>query len=244
MLAPTVTLISALLALGVITPFNKGDALADSQSRTLQAGTSKMRIDVRAPADRVEYTATGAYDYREDRGVFSYNFTKMDNLDGAAAVEARYVQSSVFIRLPDPPLPRRPWLLVDMVDDPKLEASLRGSDAPGELANIPDLQIQDPTAVLAAMDRSGDVEYKGSDRQFGVKLRKYSGRIPAGAGRPPTTATAWLGDDDLIRRLALEAPGGRSTTMSFYDFGTEVDTSVPPPEEVVVYSESLLAAAQ
>lgn len=238
-LAPVVTIISLLLALGIITPFNrdKAEALADSQASTLAAGTSKLRIDVRSTSGSpLVYTATGAYDYREQRGRFTYNFTRTPGLDHAAAVEARFFQNTLF--LDDPRRDRKaPWLLIDLENDAKRAAGTRSAQLDGAVAST---SIDDPTAVLAKMAAAGSIRDRGKVRRFGAELHKYSGTLPAPGGSGRTTATAFIDGDDLIRRLELSREGGKDTTaMQFYDYGVDVDVEAPPPGTFEVYADLL-----
>ncbi|HWT93237.1 MAG TPA: hypothetical protein VN238_09595, partial [Solirubrobacteraceae bacterium] len=237
--AAAIPVVSILLALGVITPFADENALAASQAKTLEAGTSRMRIDVSTGgAAPLRYTATGTFDFREERGTFLYNLSQMRQFEGGAAVEARFFQNAVYLRLPEPPAPRKPWLLVDLVEDPPNRQLLRERDGAGgsPLAEVPSVRVEDPTAVLAAMARSGDVEDLGDVRELGLDVRKYRGRLGGGQ----TVATAWIGGEDLVRRLQLRDAGRRSTTtMSFYDFGVDVTTEPPPGDDVVVLADVL-----
>lgn len=243
MLAPVVTIVSTLLALGIITPFGKGDALADSRARTLEAGTSKLRIDVQTGRERpLRYVATGAFDYREDRGTVRYNLTRIPGLDAAAAAEARFFQNVAFLRVPDPSRPRRPWMLIDLEEDPALiaRAARTGGRRTADLGAVPAVRVEDPTRILAELDADGDVDDLGTDRELGVELHKYRGTLGSANGRRAVTATAWIDDSDLIRRLELTRDGGSSTTtMSFYDFGAPVDTRPPPDREVVLLADVL-----
>lgn len=53
-----------------------------------------------------------------------------------------------------------------------------------------------------------------------MPTRGYRGRVPAG------TATAWIGADDLIRRLELDGDG-LQVTLDFTEFGKPVEVAVP-----------------
>ncbi|HEX8101426.1 MAG TPA: hypothetical protein VF533_02345 [Solirubrobacteraceae bacterium] len=188
-LAPTVTIISTLLALGVIQPFERGkaEALADSQASTLAAGTAKIRIDVHGRGG--DYTAVGAYDFREGRGRFTYNFTNLPNRAGDAAVEARFFQNAVYVHRPEKPRSAR-WLLVnldrDLEDRARLVQAATG-DAPTAAVDVAEAKVEDPTAVLSRMAAAGAVLDRGESRSLGAELHEYSGTLPAahGDGKPP-----------------------------------------------------------
>lgn len=243
-LAPTVTIISTLLALGVITPFERGkaEALADSQASTLDAGTAKIRIDVGKPsATTVDYTAVGAYDFREGRGRFVYNFTNLQGRERDAAVEARFFQNVVFVHRPTAPRKAR-WLLINVDRDLDLQEDAEklrpGTSAPA--IKVAEAKVVDPTTVLQDMAETGAVRDRGESRSLGAKLHKYSGALPAARGDEKVTATAWIDDADLIRRLDLSLAGGGSTTrMVFYDFGVKVDAAPPPADQVALLSDEI-----
>ncbi|HEV2756652.1 MAG TPA: hypothetical protein VG318_12860 [Actinomycetota bacterium] len=236
------TVIPLLLALGVISPIGDKDALTESRARTLEAGSSKIRIDVDAGARTTEYTATGTFDYREDRGTFRYNLTRNPAFEAVAAGEIRFFQNVAFTdMLAGSP---RPWVLIDLEDDPALAANTAKECKGGglDVGPVAEIRIEDPTRVLAALAASAELADLGTDREFGVELHKYRGTLRATGARGRVTATAWIDDDDLVRRIQLAAAGGASTTtMTFYDFGAPVDTAPPPAAEVVPLADILKA---
>jgi hypothetical protein len=228
-LAPVGTIITLLLALGII---QKRDPLADSAAKTIEAGTSKVRLDVTIGGTApVRYTAVGALDFRENRGYYTYNFTRTPGLETAAALDAQVFQNVVFMRVGRRLGSKRPWLLVDL-DQPHPE----GEPGSGGGNAFTELQIEDPTQVLDTMDAGGPVEDLGKVRELGVELRRYRGTLPSAGGR--VTATAFIGDGDLVRKLELSSDRGRSRMiMRFYDFGVEVKTEVPPEDQVVTVDQ-------
>ena len=123
---------------------------------------------------------------------------------------------------------------------------------------------QDPTqAVRQLRAVSDDIEKVGREQVRGVdtmhyratvELRRYPALVPAGeraaardaidqliemTGAATVPVDVWVGEDDLVRRLAqkltLKGAGGPSEIeqrFEFYDFGADVDVRIPPPSEV------------
>lgn len=233
------TVIPLLLALGVISPIGDEEALAESRAKTLEAGTSKMRIDVRAGA--MVYTAIGAFDYREERGTFRYNLTKVPQFETVADAEVRFFQNVAFMHAPK--RFAQPWVLVDLDEaQEQLEAADKQCAGGGSGAEtVAEIRVVDPTRVLAELGASAELEDLGTDREFGLELHKYRAALGATDDRGRVTATAWIDDDDLVRRIELAGAGGASTTtMTFYDFGAPVETAPPPRDQVVHFEDVVL----
>jgi hypothetical protein len=232
------TVIPLLLALGVISPLGEKDALAESRARTLEAGSSKIRIDI---GGAMEFTATGVFDYREDRGTFRYNFTKIPGLQAVAAAEVRFFQNVAFMHVPK--RFREPWLLVDLEADSSgllEDARTACGGAASDVGTVAEIRVEDPTRVLADLAASAELNDLGTDREFGLELHKYQGTLDASDARGRGTVTAWIDDDDLVRRIELAGTeGAGTTTMTFYDFGAPVDTAPPPEDEVVPLKDAV-----
>jgi hypothetical protein len=130
----------------------------------------------------------------------------------------------------------RPWVHADLQtaeDDLAEFAEATGGEPPaGGLAALSSLDITDPSQVLARLRRASEVEEVGSETIFSVPTTGYRGVIrPEGGGATPLTVTAWIGADDLIRRLDI-AGDDVEATMDFSDFGKEVDVAVPAAGQV------------
>jgi hypothetical protein len=244
------TAATALLALGVIAPAHSGDALANSVNKTLDAGSSKVAIQVASGrgAKIMRFTAAGAFDYRAGRGRLRYDFSGTPGMESATAIEAVFDNHVAFLHLPAGFAARRerPWVRADLAVTDKLlrNAAQAGAlpQAAPDFGALTNLDLADPSRTLDDLRHAGAVKKLGSARLYGLDTTQYQGTIrPPHSGRAAVTATVWIGPDELVRRLVLSDAAGRGTvqTIDFSDFGTRVDVEPPRPEMVVDLSELL-----
>ena len=226
LVAPIGTIIATLLALNVISPFGE-DALAAGVDRTTEAGTAAITIRFASPA--VSFTAAGGFDYRARRGALRYAFEGADDLRD---VEVRFAGRDVYLKLTE----EGDWVHANL-DTAREQvadyAEAAGLDSPpAGLASIQELDVNDPSQVLAELRRASTVEELGEETIFGVATKKYRAEIE---GDQPYVATAWIDGSNLIRRLevvAEQGPAPFTMTMEFADFGEPVDAQRPPAEDV------------
>jgi hypothetical protein len=226
LVAPIGTIIATLLALNVISPFGE-DALAAGVDSTTEAGTAAITIRYASPA--VAFTAAGGFDYRARRGALRYDFERADDLQG---VEVRFAGRDVYLKLTE----NGDWIHANL-DTAREQvadyADAAGLDSPpAGLASIQELDLNDPSQVLAQLRRASTVEELEEETIFGVATKKYRANID---GEQPFVATAWIDGANLIRRLELvaeEGPTPFTMTMEFADFGEPVDAAPPPAEDV------------
>ena len=118
-----------------------------------------------------------------------------------------------------------------------------------------DLGQNDPSRMLDYLRATSEVEERGSERIRGIDTTHYDARIQLdkvaervspeaqrglrklvqGSGIKELPIDVWIGDDGLVRRLAMDwHPQGGSivTQVDLFDFG-DVDVDVPAPSEAV-----------
>ena len=241
LVAPIGTIIATLLALNVIQPFGE-DAFAAGVDHTTEAGTAAITLRYESQPESgapIAFSAAGAFDYRARRGALRYDFSDSEGAGDLRDVEVRFADRDVYLKLTE----NGDWIHADL--DVAREqiadfAEATGRDAPpAGLASIQELDFNDPSQVLARLQRASTVEELGQETIFGVATRKYRATIK---GEQPFAATAWIDGSDLIRRLEVVAEKGPTPftmTMEFSDFGKPVDVRPPAREDVQELSDLL-----
>ncbi len=94
---------------------------------------------------------------------------------------------------------------------------------------------------------------KAADNVDDEELSKAFEQVIEVGGQEEIPLEVWVGDDETIRRVlyAFETPAGQGSTetlsselsMDFFDFGTEVDVTIPPDDETVDLQELMGASA-
>jgi hypothetical protein len=221
----------------------KTGSLQDSVAKSIDAGTSRMDVKVdSAGRAGASYTAQGAFDYRAQRGKFTYDFSGTPGFEDDTAIQARLDDHVVYVRFPRASgVPaRRPWVRADLAKTDKLlrDAAQAGAlpQAAPDVGVLADIGLTDPSRVLDDLLKGKGVKDQGEEVLFGVRTHRYQGtiRVPR-AGARPVQATAWIGPDRLVRRLVLVgdgAGGNVRTTMSFSGYGVHVDAAPPPPGQI------------
>jgi hypothetical protein len=234
LVAPIATIIGTLLALNVITPFGD-DALAAGIDRTTGAGSAA--IDVVFESGDLRFEAAGDFDYRARRGLLHYDYSGNPGSESLTDVEVVYSRGHAYMKLGEG---RRPWIHADLATaEEDLEEYTGGESAVGGLGSLAAFDFTDPSQALAQLRRATEVEEVGSETIFGVPTSGYRGTVKARErGGEPVTVTAWIGDDDLIRRLEL-AGGDLEVTMDFSEFGKPVEVAVPAADQVRELSDVL-----
>jgi hypothetical protein len=237
LVAPIGTIIATLLALNVIQPFGE-DAFAAGVDRTAEAATAALNLQV--TAEGIAFDAAGDFDYRARRGQLEYDFSRTPGSEALTGIDTVYSRGQVYMRLG---AGERPWIHADLAtahEDLQKFTEAAGLDAPPpELASLSALDFTDPSRALAALRRATDVEEIGTETIFSVQTRGYRGVVPPGEeGGEPLNATAWIGGDDLIRRLELEGDD-LQVTIDFTEFGKPVDVEVPAAGSVQELGDAL-----
>jgi hypothetical protein len=153
----------------------------------------------------------------------------------------------------------KPWIEFDLA-----KLSSGGSAGLGQLAQAGG---NDPSQYLAFLQAAGDLREVGTEQVRGVETTHYAGTValdkvaqaaPADAraelqrvvqqletrlGTSSLPVDVWIDGDGLVRKIVqtydAAASGGGSTRVGveLYDFGTDVEVTVPPADQVVDVTE-------
>jgi len=233
-----------------------GDRTVDAGSARIA-----LRITLGADQDQLEIEGEGITDFDAESAQVTMDlgalFEAFGLPGGDGTMEARSFGSQVYIRAPI--LTQllgvsTPWVGMDLdrIADEELGADL------GQLNSFSN---NDPRQTLAILEGSteGAIEEIGEETIRDVDTTHYRAKVDlrrayerSGAivdrerfdafldqlGSETLDVDAWIDEDGLPRRIAYETPfpgGGEEAArlaMDLYDFGTDVDLSPPPENEV------------
>ncbi len=89
-------------------------------------------------------------------------------------------------------------------------------------------------------ERIGEQEVRGEVTvRYRLTVDCESAQLSCAASAP---VDVWIGDDGVVRRIALEDDDG-TATFEFFAFGTEVDIDAPPADQVVDEGSALSSGA-
>jgi hypothetical protein len=112
--------------------------------------------------------------------------------------------------------------------------------AQADIDALGDLDFNDPSQVLSYLREHSGAKQIGEENVFGTATKMYRGTVRADGG--PLVITAWVGDDDLIRRLTVERERGKAPfalTMELSRFGEPVRARVPARSDVTELADWL-----
>jgi len=233
-----------------------GPAVASAYAATARSGTARGLLTVTSGSDSV--TATGIGDF--DGGAAQAEIVLVEgSRSPAATITVIRTGEAVYAKLPpgtSPLAADKPWVSLDARTLTQVMQLALG-DVGAQVSGAP----LDALAYLKAV--SGDVQVVGPDTTRGEATTRYRGtvdpqkvaeQLPAGV-RPDATRAAgkvgplpadlWIDGQGRLRKLVLTAdlsqvedgavaPAGPATvTVELWDFGTAVDVTAPPPDQVV-----------
>ena len=237
-----------------VTVAERGMRIAIEQTLTLPgAGAGRMKttgsgvMDTAGQASHLTMKVTSAPDVVV--GAFDKNDLSTEVITDRTVVYTHSAQLSQLLGA------GRRWLRID---------AAKVGEAAGIDVSALTQPGQDPTQALRQLKAVGaDVEKVGREDVRGVEtmryratvdLRRYPAHAPAAeraaareaierlidmTGASTIPVDVWIGQDDLVRRvaqkLALKGAGGPSSVeqrLELYDFGTRVDIRIPPPSQV------------
>jgi hypothetical protein len=241
LVAPVATIITTLLALGVIDK-SDGDALAAGAGKTSEAGTAYVDLQFTGGAEgdvQRAFEAHGQYDYRARRGQLVYDFSATPGAEQLTDVPVIYAGRHAYVQVGN-----GRWVHVnlatarDEVSDAAAADPSRAAQA--DIDALGDLDFNDPSQVLSYLREHSGAKQIGEENVFGTATKMYRGTVRADGG--PLVITAWVGDDDLIRRLTVERERGKAPfalTMELSRFGEPVRARVPARSDVTELADWL-----
>ena len=242
-IGPLTALVGTLLALNIISPFERDDAFASSVT-TLERATSQVDITFASRDGRVSYSAHGIYDFASGHGVLTFELPGTSSGVAPSTLEVRFLRQLTYIAWPSD---ERRWVRVDPATAPDLLADFDGGDGTARRYKaLLGLTVSDPSEVLADL-RDADVENLGDDTELGVATTRYQGRLPTnGAAADGPVVIVEIGRADrLVRMIAVIAPEGGASAgtivFRFARFGVDVDVDEPPARSVIELDELLAA---
>jgi hypothetical protein len=228
-----------LTTLGVIRggddPPAPSAAIASAAAKATDSGSSKVLVTIiesptggsaRAGGTTI---GAGAFDFRRGRGRMEYDFSRRKGLEDLYSVDVRFdgptyfVHNSGALRLPVPK--SKPWVRVTFADSAHSSA-------------LSDLGVFDPAQIVAALSRpASGAKLIGRETLRGEPMKHYRiERDPDGRGPAlPITKDVWVDEKGFLRRLETVTRTALTTVTSrteFDDYGTDVDTALPPRNRV------------
>lgn len=233
---------------------------------------TETRISMTIPGTEapVELVASGSVDLAARRQMMAMDMSQILGALGGSGASASDLQVdmvmdglTVYMRMPfaTGSLPGgKKWVKMSLAQ----VAKSQGTD----LSSLMGQSYADPSQYLGYLTSVvGTVEEVGTEDVRGVSTTRVRGTLDLDAyvaglapaarkqlgpsidkfkemvGSTQPVVEAWVGDDDLVRRIAMNmsfglpagAAGGSSTEMSLavavdlFDFGSEVSVSLPPP---------------
>ena len=236
------------------------DALAVAASKTTDAGTYKADIvsSIEVAGQSMEMTGTGEFDSDAQRGRASYTASLAgQDFD----LDAVFAFPDMYMRFPGGLLPGLPggknWV--------KLDLEKLGRQAGFDFGQLMQAGQSDPSQGLQFLRGVTDVKALGDEDVRGVLTTHYTGvvdleslakkdpalkgtidQLVAQTGLRRIPVEVWVDDENFVRRMkqsfegATFGPGMQldmTMTTELYDFGSDVNVEVPPPDEVVDLSE-------
>jgi LppX_LprAFG lipoprotein len=241
------------------------DPVAAAASKTQAAGGAKMSLTaaVTTPDGRsFDLSANGTFDQQE--GDVTVDASKALSAAGLSAsngqVELRYLEENG-----DPVLYANLPFLADKLPGGKawirLDVQQAGQKLGIDFGQLFSQAGQNPGQILDLLRASGSVETIGPETVDGastthykatIELDKVAGEVGGAVGQAlydrlssqgaPSSipVDVWVGDDGLVRRVALDetvASGGQSAGVKLQldvsDYGTPVTVTAPPSDQVL-----------
>jgi hypothetical protein len=246
-------------------------SLAAASEKTLEEESSKVSVSVSVDSSdgslpQGGYRAQGAFDYVNSRGHMTVNLGKLPVATGsdAGSVNVVFDESVIYMKLPglQESLPTsKPWVRIDVKELQRQSGGASQFNAFGQA---------DPSQYLQFLQGAGKVERIGSETvrdaetthyKTVVDLKKAVKQAPdemrltltqaiKASGAKDVPVNAWIDSEGLLRRVRYSYGGpdqtgslSSSITVDFYDFGSTVEASPPPADQVTDLADILKKAS-
>lgn len=217
--------------------------VAGAATRTQDAGSAKFVVNVQQQAGETGASLTlsghvsGAIDFRTPAATMTYSVSPGD-MSGQMILDGTvwYVKMPALTGLAG----GKQWLKLDVT-----KSGGRGQQA------LAVLKLVDPARLFGLLGTAGTFTAAGHETVGGVETTHYTGSIDgakfaAAIGAPHEardheqatfSADAWVDGQGYLRRLAFALPTTAASpalkvTVDFSDFGTTVDVTPPPADQV------------
>jgi hypothetical protein len=246
----------------VVTGVGAEKLIAASADKAADAKTARIAGEVTIDAGGKTRTLPldGALDFGSGAFEFSYDLSQLGlpGASGAQKIQARLVDGTMYLNLGDlaGKAGKQLGSMLDGKSWVKLDLGSLGLSSGGSSGALGDAN---PKGTLDALRGAGEVEKVGTDTLRGVATTHYRATIdpqkaledapPAlhdkvqkglDALGGPVPVDVWIDGDGQARKIAtdVDVKGVKaSTTIEYYDFGTKVDVSAPPADEVLDFSQ-------
>lgn len=240
-----------------------------SDSDSSKAETSKATITaivsgVPGQTEPVTVTADGALNYKTQQGAFTV--AEPDGAGGTLSTEMILDGTSVYTKVPEEALMQtggKPWVKTDTIE----EGQSLGIDL--DLLNdengMESLEAIATEVTKVGKERIRGVKTKhyevtldfaaAAEKETDPAAKESLTNIAALYGNTPVVADVWVDRKDRIRQISFtidlsamqipNAPAEEHLTgtidlkVEFYEFGTDVEVTVPPADQVVTAVELL-----
>jgi hypothetical protein len=236
--------------------------IRSASTTTAEAGSAHVDFDATVSdipgAPEVEFGGEGEIDFEEQVGTLTFELGDLPGLPGGGSIEQVFAGTTLYLRGDVlGPLPGgAEWVRLDTVE----AAAEAGVDLQ-QLPTFGSSNPADALALLEGASEDG-VEEVGDEEIDGVETTHYRAEIDLRAtyensdavtdreafeafldqlGDDPLETDIWLDDEGRVVQQSFEQPlpvaegvnASMQFTMTFSDFGTEVDVQVPDDSDTV-----------
>jgi hypothetical protein len=192
--------------------------LAQAIDRTEAEGSGKFEVTGFQRANRkpVAFECAGSADYAGKRVHVDCDYADEGGIEGIAIGNDVYIRGSLFA---GGDVGADTWVRME------------GDDEEDSLQNL------SPQRLLSMLrTASSETEHIGEQEVRGEATVRYRLTVECESAQLSCAGSApvdvWIGDDGVVRRIALEDDDW-TATFEFFDFGTDVDIDAPPADQVV-----------
>ena len=239
-----------------------GKAVNAAYAATAETGTARGLLTVTDGSSTVTATGVGAFDGSKAEGEIALvgGPAGPGGAGGTTRITVVRTGSAIYAKLPagsNPLSTDKPWVSVDAATLNRLTALALG-DLGSQVTAAPldalaylkafsgDVQVVGPDTVRG----EATTRYRGT-----VDAQRVAQQLPAGAGPDAgraarevgsVPADLWIDGQGRLRKLVLTVDGSKlegapatapigiaTVTLELWDFGTPVDASAPPADQVV-----------
>jgi hypothetical protein len=241
------------------TPF---EVISSARATTLEADSAKIAVTVESGGTALtggqpfKLNGLGAFDFEKQLGSFTTDLGSLGLPGASGKVEIILTETVVYVQVPGAfgaLLGGKEWIKVDLLDPGENDLArqfeqLRGADPTAALNYLEGASANGVTEVGEAEVRGDDtthykltVDLAKAKQEADEALRDDYDRLIEQLGGTTLPVEVWIDGDDRVRRMKFTvdaAPRGNSdpppvtVTNELYDFGTEVEVTTPPEDEV------------